>query len=239
MIGGLIVSGDVAKEVIVRGIGPSLASSGLPETDLLADPVLELYQGDVLIMSNDNWRENQETEITESGLQPSEDLESAIIATLDPGEYTVVLHGQDSGTGIGLVEAYDLDSAATSTLANTSTRGLVQTGDDVLIGGFIIGNGGSDTVIVRAIGPSLADSGVANPLADPTLDLYDENGAIIRSDDNWRDSQESLIQSTGLAPTDDAESAIIRSLTPGSYTAVVRGKDGGTGVALVEVYNLQ
>ncbi|HEY3662839.1 MAG TPA: SGNH/GDSL hydrolase family protein [Chthoniobacterales bacterium] len=239
LIGGLIISGNVAKQVIVRGIGPSLASSGLPTSGLLSDPVLELYQGDVLIMSNDNWRDNQETEITDSGLQPTDDLESAIIATLDPGEYTVVLHGQNDGTGIGLVEAYDLDPAATSTLGNTSTRGLVQTGDDVLIGGFIVGNGGSDTVIVRAIGPSLADAGVANPLADPTLDLYDANGAIILSDDNWRDSQESLVQSTGLAPTNDLESAIIRSLTPGNYTAVVSGKDSGTGVALVEVYNLQ
>ncbi|MGI8957855.1 MAG: SGNH/GDSL hydrolase family protein [Chthoniobacterales bacterium] len=239
LIGGLIVSGDVAKEVIVRGIGPSLASDGLPTTGLLADPVLELYQGDVLIMSNDNWRDSQETEITASGLQPPDDLESAILATLDPGEYTVILHGQNDGTGIGLVEAYDLDPAATSTLGNTSTRGLVQTGDDVLIGGFIVGNGGSDTVIVRAIGPSLADAGVANPLADPTLDLYDANGALIMSDDNWRDAQESLIQSTGLAPANDAESAIIRSVTPGNYTAVVRGQDGGTGVALVEVYNLR
>ena len=115
----------------------------------------------------------------------------------------------------------------------------MQTDDNVLIGGFIIGNGGSDTVVVRAIGPSLADAGVANPLADPTLDLYDANGAIILSDDNWRETQESLIQSTGLAPTDDLESAIIRSLEPGNYTAIVRGKDGGTGVALVEVYNLQ
>ena len=239
LIGGLIVSGEVAKEVILRGIGPSLAESGLPEAELLADPVLELYLGDVLIMSNDNWRDSQESEISESGLQPTEDLESAIIATLDPGEYTVILHGQDDGTGIGLVEAYDLDPDAISTLANTSTRGLVQTGDNVLIGGFIIDNGGSDTVVVRAIGPSLAGAGVANPLADPTLDLFDANGAIILSDDNWRDAQESLIQSTGLAPTNDLESAIIRSLTPGNYTAVVSGKEGGTGVALVEVYNLQ
>ena len=190
-------------------------------------------------MSNDNWKDSQETEIEATGLQPTNDLESAIVASLDPGEYTVILRGQNSGTGIGLVEAYDLDSAAVSTLANTSTRGFVETGDDVLIGGFIIGNGGSDTVVVRAIGPSLADSGVANPLADPTLDLYDANGAVIRSDDDWRDSQESLIQSTGLAPTNDAESAIIRSLEAGSYTAIVRGKDGGTGVALIEVYNLQ
>ena len=123
-----------------------------------------------------------------------------------------------------MVEAYDLDSAAVSTLANTSTRGFVQTGDDVLIGGFIIGNGGSETVVVRAIGPSLAEAGVANPLADPTLDLYDANGALILSDDNWRDSQESLIQSTSLAPTNDAESAIIRSLEAGKLHRDRSGK---------------
>jgi phospholipase/lecithinase/hemolysin len=239
LIGGLIVDGTGAKQVIVRGIGPSLAVNGTPLTNTLADPVLELYQNGVLLTSNDNWKDSQETEIEATGLQPPNDLESAIVISLDPGEYTVILRGQNSGTGIGLVEAYDLDSAAPSTLANTSTRGFVQTGDDVLIGGFIIGNGGSETVVVRAIGPSLAEAGVANPLADPTLDLYDANGALILSDDNWRDSQESLIQSTSLAPTNDAESAIIRSLEAGSYTAIVRGKDGGTGVALVEVYNLQ
>ena len=239
LIGGLIIDGTDSKEVIVRGIGPSLETAGLPPAGLLADPTLDLYQGDTLLMSNDNWKDSQESEIEATGLQPTNDLESAIVASLDPGEYTVILRGQNSGTGIGLVEAYDLDSAAVSTLANTSTRGFVETGDDVLIGGFIIGNGGSDTVVVRAIGPSLADSGVATPLADPTLDLYDANGAVIRSDDDWRDSQESLIESTGLAPTNDAESAIIRSLEAGSYTAIVRGKDGGTGVALIEVYNLQ
>ena len=239
LIGGLIIDGTGAKQVIVRGIGPSLAVNGTPVANTLADPVLELYQNGVLITSNDNWKDSQEDEIAATGLQPPNDLESAIVISLDPGEYTVILRGQNSGTGIGLVEAYDLDSAAISTLANTSTRGLVQTDDNVLIGGFIIGNGGSDTVVVRAIGPSLADAGVANPLVDPTLDLYDANGAIILSDDNWRETQESLIQSTGLAPTNDLESAIIRSLEPGNYTAIVRGKDGGTGVALVEVYNLQ
>jgi uncharacterized protein (DUF2141 family) len=239
LIGGLIITGSEAKPVIVRGLGPSLAVNGTPLGNTLADPTLELYQDGTLIMSNDNWKDSQQSEIEATGIPPTNDLESAIVATLAPGTYTVILMGQNSGTGIGLVEAYDLDPTAQSTLANTSTRGLVQTGDDVLIAGFIVGNGGSDTVVVRAIGPSLADAGVANPLADPTLDLYDANGVIILSDDNWRDSQESLIQSTGLAPTSDAESAIIRSLTPGNYTAVVRGKDGGTGVALVEVYNLQ
>ena len=138
-----------------------------------------------------------------------------------------------------MFESYDLDAAANATRANVSAHGLVQTGDDVLIAGFIIGSGESDTVVVRAIGPSLADAGIASPLQDPTLDLYDANGGVIMSDDNWRDSQETLIQSTGLAPTNDSESAIVKSLAPGSYTAVVRGKDNSTGVALVEVFNLQ
>lgn len=239
LIGGLIITGSESKQVLVRGIGPSLAINGTPLSNTLADPVLELYQGDTLLQSNDNWKDSQQSAIEATGIPPINDLESAIVATLAPGSYTVILRGQNDGTGIGLVEAYDLAAAAQASLANTSTRGFVQGGDDVLIAGFIIGNGGSDTVVVRAIGPSLADSGVVNPLADPTLDLYDANGLVIRSDDNWRDTQESLIQSTGLAPTKDAESALIRSLAPGRYTAVVRGKDGGTGVALVEVYNLQ
>ena len=239
LIGGLIITGSEAKQVLFRGIGPSLADSDIPPESTLADPVLDLYQGDTLIMSNDNWKDSQEAEIAATGIPPTNDLESSIVATLDPGEYTVILRGQNNGTGIGLVEAYDLDTAADSTLGNISMRGFVQTGDNVLIAGFIVGNGGSDTVVVRAIGPSLGAAGVANPLADPVLDLHDADGTLILSDDDWRDAQEALIQSTGLAPTNDLEPAIIRALTPGNYTAVVSGKDGGTGVALVEVYNLQ
>ena len=239
LIGGFIVTGTDSKQVILRGLGPSLAVNGVPLANRLADPAIDLYQDDTLVMSNDNWKDSQQTEIEATGIPPADDLESAIIATLAPGSYTVVLRGNNGETGNGLFEIYDLDTAANSTLGNVSTRGLVQTGDDVLIAGFIIGTGESDTVIVRAIGPSLADAGVANPLQDPTLDLYDANGVVITSDDNWRDSQETLIQSTGLTPTNDAESAIIESLPPGAYTVVVRGKDNGTGVALVEVFNLQ
>ena len=236
---GFIVTGSDSKEVIVRGLGPSLEVNGVPLTDRLADPTLALYQGDTLIMSNDNWKDSQEAEIEATGIPPTHDLESAIVATLAPGSYTAILSGNNGGTGNGLVEVYDLDTTVNSTLANASTRGFVQTGDNVLIAGFIVGTGESDTIVVRAIGPSLADMGVADPLLDPTLDLYDANGVILLSDDNWRDSQETLIQSTGLTPTNDAESAIIKSLAPGNYTAVVRGKDDTTGVALVEVYNLQ
>ncbi len=239
LIGGLIISGTEPKQVVIRGLGPSLEVNGMPLGNTLADPTLELYQGATLISTNDNWKDTQETEITASGLAPQNDLESAISVTLDPGSYTVILRGKNDGTGIGLVEAYDVDTTATSMLANTSTRGFVEAGDDVLIAGFIVGNGGSDTVVVRAIGPSLADAGVPNPLADPALDLYDENGEVIVSNNNWQDTQGSLISSTGLAPTNAFESAIIRALTPGNYTAVVHGNEDGNGVALVEVYNLQ
>ena len=239
LIGGFIVTGTDSKQVILRGLGPSLAVNGVPLANRLADPAIDLYQGDILVMSNDNWKDSQQTEIEATGIAPTDDLESAIIATLAPGSYTVVLHGNNGEIGNGLFEIYDLDTASKSALGNVSTRGLVQTGDDVLIAGFIIGAGESDTVVVRAIGPSLTDDGIANPLQDPTLDLYDADGVVIMSDDNWRDSQETLIQSTGLTPTNDAESAIIDSLAPGAYTAVVRGKDNGTGVALVEVFNLQ
>ena len=236
LIGGFIVTGTESKKVILRGLGPSLTSNGVP--DPLANPALDLFQDDTLIMSNDDWKDSQEAEIEATGMAPTDDAESAIVATLAPGSYTAVLRGSDGGTGNGLVEIYDLDTTVDSTLTNVSTRGFVQTGDNVLIGGFIIGSGETDTVILRAIGPSLADLGVADPLQDPTLDLYDSNGVVIMSNDNWRDSQETLLQSSGLTPANDAESAIITSLAPGAYTAIVRGSNDTTGVALVEVYNM-
>ena len=172
-------------------------------------------------------------------LAPSNDAESAIVATLNPGAYTAILRGQNNGTGIGLVEVYDLDPTGNSTLANISTRGFVGTGDDVIISGFIVGTGEYPIMEVRAIGPSLMSSGVAAPLLDPTLELYDLNGTLLASDDDWRDGQESAIQASGLAPSDDRESAIMASLGPGNYTAVVRGKNNTTGVALVEAYRLE
>ncbi|HEY2799460.1 MAG TPA: SGNH/GDSL hydrolase family protein [Chthoniobacterales bacterium] len=240
LIDGFIITGSQPKKVIIRGLGPSLEVGGMPLAGSLADPTLALYHDGTRIKSNDNWKDTQEAAIEATGIAPDNDLESAIVATLNPGEYTAILRGKHGSTGIGLVEAYDLDTSVPSVFANTSTRGFVRPGDDALIGGFIVGNGDKDTVVLRAIGPSLTNTGgVNNPLPDPTLDLYDANGNLIKSNDDWQDSQGALIQSTGLAPTNDAESAIIRSLDPGNYTAVVRGKNGASGVALVEVYNLQ
>jgi hypothetical protein len=235
-IGGFIITGNASKKVMARGIGPSL----LGLSPVLADPILELHGPDgTLMASNDNWKDSQQVEIQNSALAPTNDMESAIIATLPPANYTAILRGKDGTTGIGVVEMYDLSVTSDSKLANISTRGLVQTGNDVMIAGFIFGNGtASEKVIIRAIGPSL--TGVANLLADPTLALHDNNGALLIFDDNWQDdpSQAAQIIATGIAPHNDLESAIVTTLPPGQYTAIVEGKNGGTGVAVAEVYHL-
>jgi hypothetical protein len=227
LIAGFIVTGDQPKKVLIRGIGPSLPVSGA-----LADTILNLDAGSVV---NDDWKSDQEQEIRDTTIPPSSDLESAILATLEPGLHTAVLRGKNDGTGVGLVEVYDLESGTPAQLANISTRGQVQTGDNVMIGGFIIGGDYPAKVLLRAIGPSLA---VGGALPDPTLELVDGQGNTI-SNDNWRATQEAEITATTVPPTNDREAAIVATLVPGNYTAVVRGKDDTTGVALVEGYNLQ
>jgi plastocyanin len=238
MIGGFIITGAGQKRLIVRAIGPSLASHGI--TNPLQNPTLELHDHTgAVIASNDNWMNApNKQEIIDSGLAPSNNFESAILTSLNPAAYTAIVRGVSNGTGIGLVEGYDLDPTAGSKLGNISTRALVQTGDNVMIGGFIITGSGQKRVIVRAIGPSLAQHGITNPLQDPTLELHNGNGAVIAFNDNWKDSQQAEIQATGLAPTNDLESAIVATLAPGNYTGIVRGKNNTIGVALVEVYDL-
>ena len=238
MIGGLIITGSGQKKVIVRAIGPSLVNHGI--TNPLQNPTLELHDhtGTVIVSNNDWMNAPNRQEIINSGLAPSNNLESAILTSLNPGAYTAIVRGVNNGTGIALVETYDLDPTAGSKLGNISTRALVQTGDNVMIGGLIITGTGQKNVIVRAIGPSLAQHGITNPLLDPTLELHNGNGAVIAFDDNWKDSQQAEVEATGLAPSDDRESAIVRTLVPGNYTAIVRGKNNTIGVALVEVYGL-
>lgn len=238
LIGGFIVAGNAAKVVILRAIGPSLTQAGVPGA--LADPTLELHAADgSLITSNNDWKDTQQSEIEASGFAPQDDLESTIIATLDPGAYTAIVQGLDGSSGVGLVEGYDFDETADAQLANISTRGFVETGSDVMIGGFILGNGtGGTNVLIRALGPSLTGQGVAGALADPTLELHDADGAIVETNDNWKDTEECLIEGTGLPPQDDLESAMLVTLPTAAYTAIVAGKNGLTGVALVEVYRL-
>ena len=239
LIAGFIVNGTQDKPILIRGIGTSL---GLPPVNLpsvLEDPTLELHDSaGTIIGSNDNWKDTQQDAIEATGLAPTEDAEAAILATLAPGAYTVILRGANGTVGDGLVDFYDLDTSLDSRLPNISSRGLVQTGDDVMIGGFIVGGAEDGTVLLRAIGPSLTQFGVSNALSDPTLELHDGTGALIASDDNWKETQQAAIAATGLAPADNKESAILATLAPGSYTAIVRGASNTTGVALVEAYQL-
>jgi hypothetical protein len=235
MIGGFIITGTAPKTVLVRGIGPSLPLSGA-----LADPFIEVYgPTGAFLATNDNWRDaTTRQEIIDSGLAPTNELEPALWGVIDPGAYTVVVRGKNNATGIGLFEVYDLDQTADSRLGNISTRGFVGTGDEVMIGGTIITGGVPARVLFRAIGPSLANFGIANALGNPVLELYDGNGVPIATNYDWRDTQEAEITATGLAPSNNLESAILRDLAPGPYTAIVRGLNNTTGVALVEVYNL-
>ena len=235
LIAGFIITGSQSKKVVLRGIGPSL-----PIADKLLDPVLELHDSFAgIIAKNDNWQSSSDKQaIIDTGIPPTNDNESAIVATLNPGAYTLILFGANGETGVALVEVYDLDRTVDSKLANISTRGFVQTGDNVLIGGMIVLGTESTKTILRAIGPSLASAGISGGLADPTLELHDGNGTIIASNDNWRSDQEAEIIATTIPPKNDAESAIVQTLAPGSYTAIVRGTNNTMGVALVESYQL-
>ncbi len=240
MIGGFIITGVGQKKVIVRGIGPSLVNYGI--TNPLQNPMLELHNSTgAVIASNDNWIDApNRQEIINSGLAPRNNLESAILMSLNPGAYTAIVRGVSGGIGVGLAEVYDLDLTAGSKLGNISTRAFVQTGDNVMIGGFIVSGPDSETVVVRAIGPSLVSYGITNPLQNPTLELHDHTGAVIASNDNWMSAPNRLdIINSGLAPSNRLESAILMRLAPGAYTAIVRGVNAGIGVGLVEVYGLQ
>jgi len=255
MIGGFIVQGTGPKRVIIRAIGPELTQYGI--TNALANPRLELHDGTgALIGANDDWQStiiggiitgNQASDIQNSGRAPTVASESAIIANLQPGNYTAVVRGINNTTGVALIEVYDLDAGANSNLGNISTRSFVQTDDNAMIGGFIVQGTGTKRVIIRAIGPELTQHGIPNPLANPRLELHNATGTLIASNDNWQttmlggiitSNQVSDIQNSGHAPTVASESAIIADLQPGNYTAIVRGVSNTTGVALVEVYDL-
>jgi hypothetical protein len=255
MIGGFIVQGSGPKRVIIRAIGLELTQYGI--ADALANPRLELHNGTgALIGTNDDWQttiiggvitSNQVSDIQNSGHAPTTASESAIIADLQSGNYTAIVRGINNTAGVALVEVYDLNPGASSSLGNISTRSFVQTGEHVMIGGFIVQGSGTKRVIIRAIGPELTQYGIPDVLANPSLELHNGSGALIASNDNWQttilggiitSNQVGDIQNSGHAPTAASESAIIANLPPGNYTAIVRGVSNTTGVALVEVYDL-
>jgi hypothetical protein len=237
LIGGFIISGTGQKKLVLRALGPSL-----PLSPALSDPNIELHDArGAVIARNDNWRTSQQDAIIATGIAPVNDKESALVVTLNPGSYSAVVRGANNATGVGLVEVYDLDPpGGGARLANISTRGSVLSGNGVLIGGFILGEGDWSTpIIARAIGPSLSRAGVSGVLADPILELHDRYGALIASNDDWRGIDTGEILTARLAPSDSRESAIVMRLAPGNYTTIVSGKNGATGVGLVEIYNLR
>jgi hypothetical protein len=248
LIEGFIVQGPAGstKKILVRAIGPSLIPFGI--TDALTNPTLEIHDGSgAKVATNNDWKVtqngglisgDQSAEISASGLAPGNDLESAIIANLAPGSYTAVVRGFESGTGTGVVDAYDISAGSPAKLANIATRGFIQGGDKLMIAGFIVQNAPVQAV-VRAIGPSLSAFGITNALADTTLQLRDQNGAIVRENDNWMTDQKQELESTGLQPTNDLEAALVETIPPGQYTAQVRGKNDSSGIGVVQVYFLQ
>jgi hypothetical protein len=237
LIGGFIVPGLAPKKVLLRAIGPSLANFGVSGT--LGDPTLSLFNGSgAQIGFNDDWMTSPDKQAIIDTAPPANDKESAIIATLAPGNYTAKVAGAGSATGVALVELYDLNSFSSSTLANIATRGRINEGENVLIAGYIVGGYKPQRVVVRAIGPSLTQVGVAGALGDPVLDLHNAQGTIIISNNDWQDSQKQELIDTTIPPSDPKESALVVDLTPGNYTAVVSGVGGSTGVGLAEVYNI-
>jgi hypothetical protein len=239
LIGGFIVSGTGPKTMVLRALGPSLSDFGVP--NVLSDPVLRVYDSSgALVAANDNWQDDPIASMVEAnGLAPANPLESAVARGLAPGAYTVIVSGSGATPGIGLVEVYDISPLVNPTFVNMSTRGSVGTGDNVLISGFIVGDVGNTTVVVRALGPSLAAYGVSGVLSDPTLTIYDSTGAAVASNDNWLDNVNWVdVQKNALSPTDQRESALVLHLPAGAYTAIVRGANDSTGIGLVEVYTL-
>jgi hypothetical protein len=240
-IGGFIISGSVPKHVLVRVIGRSLTQFGVPNA--LADPLLELHgPAPFATINNDNWGDDpiQQAAILATGLAPTNNLESAIDATLNPGAYTAVARGKNNTTGVGLIEVFDLSQAVPAKLANISTRAFVNTGNDIVIAGFILGgNSGNSRIVARGIGPSLTAFGVPNALSNPTLELRDNNAALLVSNNDWQDdpAQAAELTAAGLAPTNPLESGIALTLPSGLYTALLAGFNNATGVGVVEVYD--
>ena len=235
LIGGFIIGGTAPKKVVVRARGPSLGQFGIANP--LANPLLQLFSGANAIAANDNWQQAANVaEIQASGFAPAHPFESAILMTLQPGPYTAIVSGAGGVTGVGIVEVFEVDGNA-SPLVNIATRGRVLTGDNVLIGGFVIAGDSPQTVVIRARGPSLAAAGVPNPLANPLLRLFAGDGTVLLTNDDWTVAPNAVaIQASGFAPSSPVESAILVTLSPGAYTAVVSGPGGATGLAIVEVF---
>jgi hypothetical protein len=234
MIGGFVIGGATPKKVLITARGPSLAAFGV--TGAMVDPTLQVFSGQTMIAANDNWQTNaNQAEIVGTGIAPSNPLEAALMVTLNPGAYTAIVSGAGGGTGVGIIEVFEQDKPEIP-LINISTRGQVQTADNVMIGGFIIQGSSPQTVLITARGPSLAPFGITNPLGNPKLEIFSGQTKIFENDDWETNANKADIAATGVAPSDAKESALLVTLSPGAYTAVVSGVGGVTGVGIVEVF---
>jgi hypothetical protein len=242
MIGGFVVAGTGSCPVLLRAVGPSLGRPPFNIPGVLQNPQLELHRPDgSLLTSNDDWMTaSNASDVSKSGLAPADPAEAAILINLNPGNYTAIVKGTNNTSGVALVEGYNLEPAASSRFYNISTRGFVQNGDNVMIAGVIVKGPDNQQVLIRALGPTLGQPpfNVPNVLADPFLDLRDANGSVLMTNDNWQSSQQAAIQTSGLAPPNEAESAILTTLAPGNYTAILSGVGDTIGNALIEVYAL-
>ena len=243
MIAGFTITGTDPKQVVIRGLGPRLAVTPFNMPGTLADPTLGLYDGSgTPIFSNNDWTDTQGNAISAAGLEPYAQAESAIFIALQPGKYTAILSGNHGTSGVGLVEVYDAITSAvvSAELTNVSTRGLVGVDQNPLIAGFITSGANISTdVVVRGLGPTLAQFGVSGALADPVVTLVDGNGTVIQSNNDWKNTQQAAaIQKSGFAPPNDVEAAILATVLPGNYTAILSGNAGATGIGLVEIYKL-
>jgi hypothetical protein len=252
LFAGFTIQGNASKTLLIRSAGPSLTGFGVPGA--MGNPQLELHDANNVIGTNDNWQttqlggvitSDQVGAIQNSGVAPTDPAEPAIVATLPAGQYTTIVQGVGGTQGVASLQVYDLSPNNGAILANISTRGFIQTGDNVMIGGFIV-VGQSSSVFIRATGPSLVDLGINNALPNPQLELHDANGTLA-ANDNWQTTQiggiitadqSDAIQNSGLAPGDPAESAIIATLAPGGYTAIAQGVSGAIGVGVIEVFAL-
>jgi hypothetical protein len=240
MIAGFVISGTASKTVAVVVTGPSLSAYGI--TNPLANPKVTLVRSSdqVVLATNDDWQgASNSAQMLASSFAPVNSLEPAILATLPPGGYTAIVEGVNGGTGVAVAAVYEVGNFDIP-LVNISTRGRVQTGNDVMIGGFVIQGNASQTVAIVATGPSLGAFGITSPLANPKLTLVrSSDQTVVASNDNWQNaSNASQLQAAGFAPGNPLEAALLVTLPPGAYTAIVEGADGGTGVAVVGVYKV-
>jgi DNA-binding beta-propeller fold protein YncE len=240
MIGGFVIGGSAPKTVAITATGPSLAPFGI--SDYLANPTLTLVRSSdqAIIATNDDWQTDaNHAQLLASGFAPADSREAGLYVTLPPGAYTAIVQGAGGGTGVSVVGVFEVGHPEIP-LVNISTRGVVRSGEDVMIGGFIVNGDMPKKVIITATGPSLASFGINNFLANPKLTIVrSSDQAIVATNDDWEaDVNASQLSGTPFEPQNLLEAGLVLTLPPGAYTAVVSGSGGTTGISVIGVFTV-